>query len=127
MEDDRVDPLQDPPRHPTAQSATPTANDPSSGTSALICGISSDSPPNSNNTENQRIQYTLEMDLVLMRQLRSHPNPFVRGSTAMGKVAQELAAQDPSRFSSLSKKGVRDRAMTLLDHHSKGDTWKKRQ
>ena len=30
-------------------------------------------------------------------------------------------------FEGLTKKGARDRAMKLLDHHGKGDAWKKKQ
>ena len=75
----------------------------------------------------QRLNYDLSMDLALLRQLRAHPNPFVRGSESMDLTAKELSSEDPARFASLSKKGVRDRVKLLLDHHGKGDAWKKRQ
>ena len=118
MEDDGVDPLQT----PVVQAPVPVT--PISSTSSDTSG---DGRTLSSTAECQRLQYTMEMDLILLRQLRSHPHPFVRGSNAMEKVALELAAQDASRFSFVNKKGVRDRAMKLLDHHCKGDAWKKPQ
>ena len=102
-----------------------------------------------------RISYDLKADLTFLRQVRSYQKPFVWGSDAMEDTAKELATQKPSRyntfisargrlnksffdlgfllllrvyrFASLTKKGVRDRIMKLLDHHGKGDAWNKRQ
>ncbi|XP_065196146.1 uncharacterized protein LOC135827604 [Sycon ciliatum] len=74
-----------------------------------------------------RIVFDLTMDLILLRQVMAHPNPFVRGSPAMDNVADELAKQDAARFGSLTKKSVRDRLMKMLEHHAKGDAWRRRQ
>ena len=48
------------------------------------------------------------MDLELLRQLRSHSNPFVRGSDAFDQTATELAAIDPGKVGAVPKKSVRD-------------------
>ena len=45
-----------------------------------------------------RISYVLKADLILLRQVRSYQNPFVRGSDAMEDIAKELDTQDPARY-----------------------------
>lgn len=99
-----------PPRTPT----TPTTPAPSGGSSESVGSA-------------HRLKYTMEMDLILLRQVRSHGNPFVRGSDVFEAVAKELVSAEPRLFDALTKKGVRDRTMKLLDHHGKGDAWKKKQ
>ena len=52
-------------------------------------------------TESQsrsRISYDLKADLILLWQVRSCQNPFVRGSDAMEGTAKELATQEPARY-----------------------------
>ena len=75
-----------------------------------------------------RLKYNLQMDLMLLRQIRAHAGiPFVRGSEAYKEACRDLLSSEPKMFEGLTKKGARDRAMKLLDHHGKGDAWKKKQ
>ena len=76
----------------------------------------------------RRLKYNLQMDLMLLRQIRAHAgNPFVSGSEAYEEACRDLLSSEPKMFEGLTKKGARDRAMKLLDHHGKGDAWKKKQ
>ena len=76
----------------------------------------------------RRLKYNLQMDLMLLRQIRARAgNPFVRGSEVYKEAYRDLLSSEPKMFEGLTKKGARDRAMKLLDHHGKGDAWKKKQ
>ena len=61
--------------------------------------------------------FDLAMDLALLtvRQLRSHDQPFRRGSPAMETVACELENLSPTQFGGVTKKAIRDRVMKLLE------------
>ena len=52
----------------------------------------------------QLIRFDLAMDLLLLRQVISHQNPFARGSPAMEDVAVELEQYDPAHFTGESKR-----------------------
>ena len=52
----------------------------------------------------QRRTFDLQMDLAMLRQLRSHDQPFRRGSPAMEQVAADLANPMPGHFAGVTKK-----------------------
>ena len=64
---------------------------------------------------------------MLLHQLRAYEIPFVRGSIGFETAAKDIVAAQPDLFRGLTKKGVRDRIIMLLDHHSQGDAWKRKQ
>ena len=91
------------------------------------------SPPATSSTStspvaaaSQRRTFDLAMDLAMLRQIRSHDQPFRRGSPAMELVAAELANLMPAKFSAVTKKTIRDRVIKLIDLFAKGDDWKRR-
>ena len=52
----------------------------------------------------QRRKFDLQMDLAMLRQLRSHDQPFRCGSPAMEQVAADLANTMPGHFAGVTKK-----------------------
>ena len=59
---------------------------------------SATSASSSSPATSQRRTFDLAMDLTLLRQLRSHDQPFRRGSPAMEIVARELENLSPTQF-----------------------------
>ena len=74
----------------------------------------------------QRRTIDLQMDLAMLRQLRSHDRPFRRGSPAMEQVAADLANTMPGHFAGVTKKTIRDRVLNLIGLFAKDDEWKRR-
>ena len=74
----------------------------------------------------QRRTFDLQMDLAMLRQLRSHDQPFGRGSPAMEQDAVDLANTMLGHFAGVTKKPIRDRVLNLIGLFAKGDEWKRR-
>ena len=73
----------------------------------------------------QRRTFDLVMDLAMLRQIRSHDQPFRRGSLAMELVAAEFANLMPAKLFAVTKKTIRDRVIMLIDLFAKGTTGRK--
>lgn len=82
------------------------------------------SSPTSLSARLQR-RYDLQMDLMLLRQMRGQENAFKRGDPGYEEVAVALSCICPSSFRGVTKKSVRDRVLKLLELFRKSD-WKER-
>ena len=123
-------PTNTPARSCSSPASTATATCSPFQTSVASAAVS---PPATSSTSaspvaaaSQRRTFDLAMDLAMLWQIRSHDQPFRRGSPAMELVAAELAKLMPAKFSAVTKKTIRDRVIKLIDLFAKGDDWKKR-
>ena len=57
----------------------------------------------------KRRMFDLQMDLAMLRQLRSHDQPFRRGLHAMEQVAADLANTMPGHFAGVTKNNYQGR------------------
>ena len=67
--------------------------------------------PISSSSSTKTRPYDLQMDLMLLRQMRMQDNAFQRGDPGYDAVASGLSSMCPEQFHGLTKKSVRDRVL----------------
>ena len=72
-------------------------------------------------TKTSRVHFQAADDLLLLREVVSLEQPFVRGATCWEEIACTLQKEFPHKFGKVSACTLRERAQNLMDSFIKSD------
>lgn len=70
-------------------------------------------------------RFSIQDDILLLRQVLAREDPFVRGSSAFGEISKALYSVE--RFKDLSCRSFRDRTVLLVEEYARGDNYRRKQ